>query len=117
MILLRQLRSFWLSSTIVLALFMMTAIVSVRAQVAQDTDVKFHKFQPKVPPEQAAPTAAAQHPGPAGMSATAAQQIQALEQEKDSRTPAQQKIDSNVLYPLRILQEKPPPPACPYLSP
>ena len=115
MILLRQLRSFWLSSTIVLALFMMTAIVSVRAQVAQDTDVKFHKFQPKVPPEQAAPTAAAQHPGPAGMSATAAQQIQALEQEKDSRTPAQQKIDSNVLYTIRMLQGKPAAPGVPYL--
>src|SRR5260370_31899127 len=74
MILLRQLRSFWLSSTIVLALFMMTATVSVRAQVAQDTDVKLHKFQPKVQPEQAAPTAAVQRPGPAGVNATAAQQ-------------------------------------------
>ena len=120
MILLRQLRSFWLSSTIVLALFMMTAIVSVRAQVAQDTDttdtdVKFHKFQPKVPPEQAAPTAAARRPGPAGMSTAAAQQIQALEQEKDSRTPAQQKIDSNVLYTIRMLQGKPAAPGVPYL--
>src|SRR5260370_24732218 len=53
---------------------MMTATVPVRAQVAQDTDVKLHKFQPKVQPEQAAPTAAVQRPGPAGMSATAAQQ-------------------------------------------
>src|SRR5260370_13511150 len=117
MILLRQLRSFWLSSTIVLALFMMTATVSMRAQVAQDTDtdVKFHKFQPKVPPEQAAPTAAARRPGPAGMSTAAAQQIQALEQEKDSRTPAQQKIDSNVLYTIRMLQGKPAAPGVPYL--
>jgi len=96
---------------------LMTAAVALSAQSAQDTgtDLKFHKFQPKVPPEQAAKTAAAQLPGPAGMSAGAAQQIQALEQEKDSRTPAQQKIDSNVLYTIRMLQGKPAAPGIPYL--
>jgi len=65
--------------TFMLAL-LMTAAVALSAQSAQDTgtDLKFHKFQPKVPPEQAAKTAAAQLPGPAGMSAGAAQQIQAV---------------------------------------
>ncbi len=102
--------------TFMLAL-LMTAAVALSAQSAQDTgtDLKFHKFQPKVPPEQAAKTAAAQLPGPAGMSVGAAQQIQSLEQEKDSRTPAQQKIDSNVLYTIRMLQGKPAAPGIPYL--
>lgn len=38
------------------------------------------------------------------VNANAAQQIQALEQEKGSRTAEQQKIDSNVLYTVRMLQ-------------
>jgi len=103
MILLRHVRSFRLPGTIILALFMMTAAVSLPAQ-GTGADLKFHKFQPKVPPEQAAPAAQGQVPGPAGMSAGAAQQIQALEQEKESRTPAQQKIDSNVLYTISRLR-------------
>src|SRR5260370_36201190 len=100
----------------IFALSLMAASVSLRAEVGQDTgtDLKFHKFQPKVPPEKA-PSVAAQIPGPNGMSLGAAQQIQALQQEKDSRTPAQRKIDSNVLYTLRMLQGQPAAPGVPYL--
>jgi hypothetical protein len=101
----RELRSFRPLPIIVLALFIIGTSVYLPAQDA-DTHQKFHKFQPKVAPGQAA-APAARAPGPAGMSAGAAQQIQALEQEKDSRTPAQQKIDSNVLYTIRMLQGKP----------
>jgi hypothetical protein len=117
MTLLRHARSSRRSATIILALFMMAAFVPLRAQVAQDTstDLKFHKFQPKVSPEQAVPAGANQLPGPAGMSMYAAQQIQALEQEKESRTPAQRKIDSNVLYTIRMLRGEPAAPGAPYL--
>jgi len=106
-------------AAIILPLFLMTAFVSVHAQLVLDkptvTDLKSHKFQPKVLPEQAASTPAAQTPGPNGMSMGAAQQIQALEQEKESRTAAQQKIDSNVLYTLRMLQGRPAAAGVPYL--
>ncbi|HYL91611.1 MAG TPA: S8 family serine peptidase, partial [Alphaproteobacteria bacterium] len=93
--------------------------VSGRAQTVRDsattTDLKFHQFQPAVAPEKAASSTAAQLPGPNGMSLGAAQQIQALQQEKESRTPAQRKIDSNVLYTLRMLQGRPAAPGVPFL--
>ncbi|HEY2113663.1 MAG TPA: S8 family serine peptidase [Candidatus Angelobacter sp.] len=83
---------------------------TVAAQTAQDsqgtgsgTDLRFHKFQPSVAPENALPAAAIQ----AGPDAITQQQILALEQDKASRTPAQQKIDSNVLYTVRMLAGQP----------
>ena len=48
-----------------------------------------------------APCAWAEHSAGA-LSASAARQIQALQAEKASRTPAQQKIDSQLIYALRI---------------
>src|SRR5260370_40300790 len=81
----------------ILALSLMAASVSLRAEVGQDTgtDLNFHKFQPKVAPEKA-PSVAAQIPSPNGMSFGAAQQIQALQQQKDSRTPPQWRIDAHL---------------------
>jgi hypothetical protein len=49
------------------------------------------------------------------MSLTAAQQMLALQQEKASRTPAQQKVDSNVLYTIRMLAGQPAAPGVSYL--
>jgi hypothetical protein len=84
-------------------------------QAAAVTDLQFHKFLPKVAPEQAAPVANIKGTSPLGMSPSAAQQMQALQQEKASRTPAQQKIDSNVLYTIRMLAGQPAAPGVPYL--
>jgi len=96
-----------------LHVFMILLLVSataVAAQTAQDgqgtgagTDLRFHKFQPAVAPENALPAAALQ----AGPDTITQQQILALEQDKASRTPAQQKIDSNVLYTIRMLAGQP----------
>ncbi|HLK54181.1 MAG TPA: hypothetical protein VKU42_12050, partial [Candidatus Angelobacter sp.] len=96
---------------LVITLLSISTSSALRAQTIQNavnngTDVKFHKFQPPVPPE-AAVTAGTT---PAQSDALTAQQIMALEQEKASRTPAQQKIDSNVLYTVRMLAGKAPAP-------
>src|SRR5580765_7848106 len=88
---------------IILSLVLTTAITAQTTQDSQGTgsgtDLKFHKFQPPVAPENALPSAATQ----ANTDTIAQQQILALEQDKASRTPAQQKIDSNVLYTVRML--------------
>jgi hypothetical protein len=79
------------------------------AQVTADSGSKLHKFHPKVAPQMAAKFASAQdlRPSENGMSAFAARQISALNKEKESRTPAQKKIDSNVLYTARMLGGQP----------
>src|SRR6476646_1951654 len=53
------------------------------------TDLRFHKFQPSVAPENALPAAAPQ----ANPDTITQQQVLSLEQDMASRTPAQQKID------------------------
>lgn len=82
----------------------------LQAQSVQDgsaknngTDLKFHKFQPAVAPENAVAAPITQ----ADSNAQTQQQILALEQDKALRTPAQQKIDSNILYTIRMLAGKP----------
>ncbi len=79
------------------------------------TDVQFHKFQPKVAPDQAVSPGTNQGQTINGMSVTAAQQMQALQQDKASRTPAQRKIDSNIIYTMRMLAGQPAAPGVPYL--
>ena len=99
--------SSWWYAFIVLSLVFTTAVAAQTTQDGQGagsgTDLRFHKFQPAVAPENALPSAAIQ----AGPDATTQQQILALEQDKGSRTPAQQKIDSNVLYTVRMLAGQP----------
>ncbi len=108
-------RSLLRVATILLCLFDLMAGNLLAGQSASPTDLQFHKFQPKVSPEQAAVGAPSQEMLPNGISVTAAQQMQALQQEKYSRTPAQQKVDSNVLYTIRMLGGKPAAPGVPYL--
>src|SRR5262245_7104527 len=88
---------------IILSLVFTAAAAAQTGQDSQSsgagTDLRFHKFQPPVAPENALSSAAAQ----AAPDTLAQQQIVALEQDKTSRTPAQQKIDSNVLYTVRML--------------
>ena len=91
-------------------------LVSVNLLAGQtSTDLQFHKFQPKVSPEKQALSLPNLGKLPNGLSITAVQQMLALQQEKDSRTPAQQKIDSNVLYTIRMLAGKPAAPGVSYL--
>jgi hypothetical protein len=115
--LLKQVRSLALAAAIIFLLFLTTTAVSVYAQSVQGTgtDLHFHKFKPAVPPEQSVPKATSQMQGTTGMSAAASQQILALEQEKESRTPAQRKMDSNLLYTVRMLRGESAAPGVPFL--
>jgi hypothetical protein len=107
----RHFRPLLVRVSLVAALFMISLTPVLRAQVLQDTknfgtDFKFHKFQPPVQPEAAVAAGTTQ----AQSDALTTQQIMALEQDKALRTPAQQKIDSNVLYTVRMLAGKAPAP-------
>jgi uncharacterized repeat protein (TIGR01451 family) len=114
--LIRDARSYTRTIAIVFALMVMTvAPTSMRAQGTRDagpqntgTDIHFHKFQPSVPPDAAATSTVTRTQ--AEIDAFVAQQIGLLEQEKTSRTPAQQKIDSNVLYTIRMMKGQAPAP-------
>ena len=102
-------------ATILLSLFVLMAGNLLAGQSASPTDLQFHKFQPKVSPEQAASGAPGQGTLSNGIGVTAAQQMLALQREKNSRSPAQQKIDSNVLFTIRMLGGKPAAPGVSYL--
>ena len=86
--------------------------------VGSTTDLQVHKFQPQGAPEQAADSASMSDrtAGANGISHFAANQMQALQREKYSRTPAQQKIDSNILYTERMLQGQEAAPGVPFLN-
>ncbi|HEY4840169.1 MAG TPA: S8 family serine peptidase, partial [Candidatus Acidoferrales bacterium] len=93
-----------------LILFAAVASAPVFAQNAPptNTDLKFHKFVPPTPPENnASASAARQATTPDAVDSAAVQQMQLLLQEKSSRTPAQQKIDSNILYTIRMMSGQP----------
>jgi len=104
-------------------LLLLTALVSggpLAAQKAIDsiTDLQLHTFHPSVAPDAAAQSATSQDRKiqANGISLFAARQINALNQEKNSRTPAQRKIDSNVLYTLRMMDGMPAAPGVAYLE-
>jgi hypothetical protein len=107
-------------ATAILTLFVLMASHLLAGQTAKPTDLEFHKFQPKVSPEKASPEKAVsgaqnQAASPDGIGPVAAQQMLSLQQEKASRTPAQQKVDSNVLFTIRMLAGQPAAPGVPYL--
>jgi hypothetical protein len=93
----------WIS-VVALTIFILTGSASLSAQGVQNTgsDIQFHKFVPIIPPENSA--FAAKSSDPAQVNAAVGQQVQLLMQEKFARTPAQQKIDSNVLYTIRMMR-------------
>src|ERR1700747_901615 len=95
--------------TILLMVLCGAGTVPLCAQSTKDsaTDLHYHKFQPAVPPEQAIPPSATSGQSVNGMSAFAAQQIQALQRDKMPRTPAQVKMDSTLLYTIRMLAGQP----------
>ncbi|HLJ26875.1 MAG TPA: S8 family serine peptidase [Candidatus Angelobacter sp.] len=102
---------------ILLVLFLVTASISVSGQSTKDTgtDLQFHKFQPDVAPDKAVTASDAQS-SISGIGVTALQQMQALQQDKAARTPAQQKIDSNIIYTMRMMAGKPVAAGVPYLN-
>ena len=105
-------RIFLRGFTFIIVALLFAALVSAPlfAQDARptNTDLKFHKFVPAAPPQNnAAAASARQASTPDAANAAATQQIQLLLQEKSSRTPAQQKIDSNVLYTIRMMSGQP----------
>jgi hypothetical protein len=116
MTLLRNTKAHICTTAIIFALLVMTvAPASTRAQGTRDsgpqispTDVHYHKFQPKVAPDAAATSVVTRTPDE--INALIGQQIGFLEQEKASRTPAQKKIDSNVLYTIRMMAGQNPAP-------
>jgi hypothetical protein len=101
----------------VLALGLLLAAGVARAQVKAPpggdgrSDVSLHKFQPAVRPEDAL----ARQRQSGGLAPSVGEQMQALLQEKASRTPTQRKIDSNLLYTTRMLGNQPAAPGVPYL--
>src|SRR5882672_2230312 len=99
---------------------------SVLAQVStmpnrsgQDSgvDVRTHKFRPRISPDLAALDASgAAVKNEAAIVQSAAQQINALLREKQSRTAAQKKISSKLIYTARMLQGLPAAPDVPSLE-
>jgi hypothetical protein len=105
------------------SLFVLVAVGSGAVTLAQTvasstTDLQVHKFQPQGAPERAADSASISDrtAGANGISHFAANQMEALQREKYSRTPAQQKIDSNILYTERMLQGQEAAPGVPFLD-
>lgn len=104
---------------ILFSLLLLAACLPLAAQAAPEagdaSDVKVHKFQPRVSPRSLAP-AQTTTDAKTGLSTNALAQIAAIEAEKKSRTPAQRKIDSRVLHTIRMLQNKPVTEGVPYLE-
>jgi hypothetical protein len=104
-------------------LLLLTALVpggplAAQATTHPVTDLQLHTFHPSGAPGEAAQSASVQDRKKQanGMSMFAAGQINALNQEKNSRTPAQRKIDSNVLYTLRMMDGMAAAPGVQYLE-
>lgn len=71
-------------------------------------DVRTHKFQPKVAHDLTSRQVSENSAnGSSAMSPAAARQINALIQDKQTRTPAQRKLSSKLIYTARMLQGLP----------
>jgi len=106
------------STSFALALLLIAILPTlVLAQTVTDESgvvVKIHRFQaPAV--AQTAPPASAAGAKKGELSASAIQQIDALEQDKQTRTPAQVKISSHLIYTARMLQGQQAAPGIPVL--
>src|SRR3984885_13600168 len=111
--------SVFAASSLVLLVAVGTGAVTLAETLAGSvTDLQMHKFQPQGAPERASDSASISDrtAGANGISHFAANQIEALQQEKYSRTQAQQKIDSNILYTERMLQGQEAAPGVPFLD-
>jgi uncharacterized repeat protein (TIGR01451 family) len=82
-----------------------------QSQKDSGVDVHYHTFQPKVAPDAGSSATVTQ----AQADAIVAQQIALLEQDKDARNPALRKMDSNLIYTVRMMQGLPAAPGIPFL--
>ena len=81
-------------------------------------DVRAHKFRPRISPDLAALDASgAAVKSEAGIGPSAARQMTSLLRDKQSRTAAQKKISSKLIYTARMLQGLPAAPDVPWLEP
>ncbi len=107
-------------ATIVFLAMAVVSVGSVNAQVAKDkptsgaaSDIQYHKFQPPVAID--AGNTSSVTPTQAERDSSIAKQIALFQQEKAARTPVQQKIDSNILFTVRMLRGQAPVPGVPVL--
>jgi hypothetical protein len=77
------------------------------------TDVHYHKFLPAITPGASDDSGVTRTQ--TELDTLVGQQIALFQQEKAARTPAQQKIDSNVLYTIRMMRGQQPVPGIPSL--
>ena len=100
-----RVRSIAVILTAILLFVVMSAPLLAQDAKSSNTDLKFHKFVPVTAPENnASARAALQATAADEKNAATMQQMQLLLQEKAARTPAQQKIDSNILYTIRMMR-------------
>jgi hypothetical protein len=107
-------------ATIVFLAMVLVSVGSVNAQVANDkstngavSDIQYHKFQPRVAID--AGNTSSVTPTQAERDSSIAKQIALFQQEKAARTPVQQKIDSNILFTVRMQRGQAPVPGVPVL--
>ena len=74
-------RSLGRATLILITLFVSIASHLVMSQTARPTDLEFHKFRPKIAPEQAYAGALTRGTSPSGIGPMAAQQMLALQQQ------------------------------------
>ena len=117
---LELLRRKYVITTIVFLATVLVAGGSVNAQQAKDTsekgavsDIQYHKFQPAVALD--AGNASRVTLTQSESDASIAKQIVLFQQEKAARTPVQQKIDSNILFTVRMMRGQAPVPGVPVL--
>src|SRR4029077_21146585 len=102
-------------STVLLGFFLLAVGSYLAGQTPKATDLQLHKFLTKMAPDEPMLAGTNQAILSNGISVNAARQMLALQEEKASRTPAQQKVDSNVLYTIRMMAGKPVAPGVPSL--
>jgi len=106
------------SCLIAFVLLCAASLEPVFAQEKDGSDIRVHKFRPKIAPQSVPPmqTPKSDTYAKFGISANALNQINALLLDKQSRTPAQNKIDSRLLHTVRMLQNMPVADGVPFLE-
>ncbi len=105
------------TATVVLLLVGMSPMFLSSQAGADDngTGLKVHRFQPPVSARAAGVSSAREYANSGELSESAVQQINALLQDKQSRTATQRKISSRLLYTARMLQGQSAAPGIPVL--
>jgi hypothetical protein len=86
-----------------LCMFLLIFSHGMGGQTPQPTDLQFHKFQPKVSPGMVGQSASAHGALPNASACMPCNRFKLYNRRRPRATPAQQKIDSNILYTVRML--------------